>query len=148
MRDYTQKMTGGRGPDDCIKAVGMEADQGGLEGACDRVKQTLRLETDRAYALREAIRACRKGGTVVVMGVYAGFVDKFPIDAVFNKGLTIRAGQQHGHHYIPQLLRYVEEGRLDMTFPITHRFSRDEAKTAFELSCKREEGLVRTVFLH
>jgi threonine dehydrogenase-like Zn-dependent dehydrogenase len=142
------EMTGSRGPDACIEAVGMEADQGGLEGAYDRVKQTLRLETDRPYALREAIRACRKGGTVVVMGVYAGFVDKFPIGAVFNKGLTIRAGQQHGHHYIPQLLRYVEEGRLDMTFPITHRFSLDQAKMAFELSRKREDSLVRAVFFH
>ena len=75
-------------------------------------------------------------------------MDKFPIGAIFNKGLTIRAGQQHGHHYIPQLLRYVEEGRLDMTFPITHRFSLDEAQTAFELSRKREDDLVRAVFFH
>ncbi len=86
-------MTGNRGPDICIEAVGMEANSGGLEGAYDRVKQTLRLETDRPYALREAIRACRKGGILVVMGVYAGMIDKFPIGAVFNKGLTIRAGQ-------------------------------------------------------
>ncbi|MBP6016231.1 MAG: hypothetical protein KA586_05875 [Candidatus Promineofilum sp.] len=87
------EMTGNRGPDICIEAVGMEANSGGLEGAYDRVKQTLRLETDRPYALREAIRACRKGGILVVMGVYAGMIDKFPIGAVFNKGLTIRAGQ-------------------------------------------------------
>lgn len=142
------EMTGGRGPDVCIEAVGMEADSGGLEGAYDRVKQTMRLETDRPYALREAIRACRKGGVVVVMGVYAGFIDKFPIGAVFNKGLTIRASQQHGHRYIPELLDLVQQGRLDVSFPITHRLSLDEGKTAFELSRKREDNCVRAIFLH
>jgi len=142
------EMTGGRGPDICIEAVGMEANSGGLEGAYDRVKQTLRLETDRPYALREAIRACRKGGTVVVMGVYAGMVDKFPMGAVFNKGLTIRAGQQHGHRYVPELLRLAQAGRMDMSFPITHRFSLDQAMTAFEISRTRSDNCVRAIFLH
>lgn len=84
----------------------------------------------------------------MVIGVYAGMVDKFPMGAVFNKGLTIRAGQQHGHRYVPELVRLAQAGRMDMSFPITHRFSLDQAMTAFEISRTRSDNCVRAIFLH
>ena len=93
-------MTGGRGPDACIDAVGMEAHGLGLIGAYDRAKQAMMLETDRPVALREAILSCRNGGTVSVIGVYGGFVDKFPFGAVVNRSLTIKAGQTHVQRYM------------------------------------------------
>ncbi|MDF3070603.1 MAG: Alcohol dehydrogenase GroES domain protein, partial [Polyangiaceae bacterium] len=85
--DQLKEMTGGRGPDACIDAVGMEAHGTGVEYAYDRVKQAVRLHTDRGEALREAILACRKGGTLSILGVY-GVMDKFPIGVIMNKGMT------------------------------------------------------------
>ena len=141
-------MTGGRGPDACIECVGCEADQSGIEGAYDRIKQMTRMESDRPYALREAIRACRKGGIVSIIGVFGGFVDKFPMGIAMNKGLTFRMGQQHGQHYAPQLLKLIEEGRIDPSFAATHHYPLTEAKDAFEISRKREDNVVRVVFQH
>ncbi len=141
-------MTGGRGPDACIEAVGMEADQSGLEGAYDRVKAVMRLETDRPYALREAIRACRKGGIVSVVGVFGGFVDKFPMGIAMNKGLTFRMAQQHGQKYAPELLRLIQEGRIDPSFAATHHYPLSAAHEAFELTRHRDDNVVRVVFQH
>src|SRR5688500_6987829 len=93
-------MTGGMGPDLCIDAVGLEAHKVGLEGFYDRAKQSVRIETDRPHVLREAIQACRKGGTVSLAGVYGGFIDTVPMGAAFNKGLTFRMGQAHVHRYL------------------------------------------------
>ena len=107
-----RSVTGGRGPDVCIEAVGMEAHSTGPQFAYDQVKQQLRLQTDRPTAIREAIYACRKGGSVFVLGVFAGFVDKFPLGAVMNKGLTLRGAQQHGQRYIPMLLERMARGEL------------------------------------
>lgn len=107
-----QDMTGGRGPDAVIDAVGMEATATGLQGAYDTVKQALRMETDRGEALRSALMACRKGGVVSILGVY-GLMDKFPIGMIINKSLTVRTAQQHGHKYVPALLEHVQNGRLD-----------------------------------
>src|SRR5204862_3941356 len=127
--DYTEvdsvvetlkEMTGGRGPDACIDAVGMEAHGTGIDYPYDRVKQALRLESDRGEALRQAILACRKGGTLSILGVY-GLMDKFPIGTIMNKGLTVRTAQQHGQRYMPQLLKYVAEGKLDPSYLATHR---------------------------
>jgi threonine dehydrogenase-like Zn-dependent dehydrogenase len=146
--EVLKEMTGGRGPDACIEAVGMEADQSGLEGAYDRVKATLKLETDRPYAVREAIRACRKGGIVSIVGVFSGFVDKFPLGVAMNKGLTLRMAQQHGQKYAPELLRHIQEGRMDGSFAITHRYPLKKAREAFEISRKREDGVIRAVFHH
>ncbi len=103
-------MSGGRGPDVCIEAVGMEAHSSGAQQLYDQTKQQLRLQTDRSAAVRQAIQACRKGGSVFILGVFAGFVDKFPLGAVMNKGLTLRSAQQHGHRYIPMLLERMERG--------------------------------------
>jgi threonine dehydrogenase-like Zn-dependent dehydrogenase len=95
IHEALKEETGGRGPDACIDAVGMEAHTPGLVGTYDRVKQAMMLETDRAHALRQAIMACRNGGTVSVAGVYGGFIDKFPFGSVMNRSLTIKAGQAH-----------------------------------------------------
>lgn len=138
-------MTGGRGPDSCIDAVGMEAEGTGLQQTYDRIKQTLRLETDRGAALREAIMACRKGGTLSILGVY-GVMDKFPIGVIMNKGLTVRTAQQHGQKYVPRLLEHTARGELNPSFLATHRFSLEEAPRGYEMFSKREDGCVRAVF--
>jgi threonine dehydrogenase-like Zn-dependent dehydrogenase len=126
-----QELTGGRGPDACIDAVGMEAHGMGMDALYDRAKQTARLETDRPTALRQAIYACRKGGTVSIPGVYGGFVDKMPIGSIFNKGLTIRAGQTNVHKYMPALLQRIENGQIDPTFVITHRMALEDGPQGY-----------------
>ncbi|CAG0977832.1 S-(hydroxymethyl)glutathione dehydrogenase / alcohol dehydrogenase [Anaerolineae bacterium] len=128
-----KEMTGGRGPDACIDAVGMESHTGGLEGIYDRVKQMARLEQDRPHVLRRAIQACRKGGTVSIIGVYGGLVDKIPFGAAFNKGLTFRMGQMHGQRYLQPLMDRVERGEIDPSQVITHRMSLDEAPHGYEI---------------
>src|SRR5579884_1100559 len=127
-----KEMTGGRGPDACIDAVGMEAHGTGIGYAYDRAKQALRLETDRGEALREAIMACRKGGTLSILGVY-GVMDKFPVGVIMNKGLTVRSAQQHGQKYVPRLLEHVSRGELDPSFLATHRFSLEEAPHGYDI---------------
>ncbi len=139
-------MTGGRGPDACIEAVGMEAHGTGVGYAYDRVKQALRLETDRATPLREALMACRKGGTVAVLGVY-GVIDKFPMGVMMNKGLTVRTAQQHGQKYVPRLLGYAQNGQMDMSFLETHRFPLEESPRGYDLFKNKQDGCVRAVFI-
>jgi threonine dehydrogenase-like Zn-dependent dehydrogenase len=151
--DYTEgsvletlkQMTGGRGPDACIEAVGMEAHGTGPQYAYDKVKQALRLETDRGEALREAIIACRKGGTLSILGVY-GVMDKFPIGVIMNKGLTVRAAQQHGQAYVDRLLEHVAKGQLDPSFLVTHRMSLEESPRGYEMFKQKEDGCIRVVF--
>jgi threonine dehydrogenase-like Zn-dependent dehydrogenase len=140
-----EELTAGRGPDACIDAVGTEAHGGQVEYAYDRVKQALMMETDRAIALREAIRACRNGGTVSVIGVYGGFIDKFPMGAVMNRGLTIKAGQCHVHKYMPRLLEQIQRGDLDPSFVITHRMSLENAPAAYELFLSKRDGCEKVV---
>jgi threonine dehydrogenase-like Zn-dependent dehydrogenase len=138
-------MTGGRGPDACIDAVGMEGHGDGIGYAYDRMKQALRLETDRAQALRQSIMACRKGGVVAVLGVY-GITDKFPMGALMNKGLTLRSAQQHGQAYMPRLLEHATRGELDPSFLATHRFSLEDAPRGYEMFKNKQDGCVRAVF--
>ena len=141
-----REMTGGRGPDGCIEAVGMEAHSGQpLAYAYDRTKQALRLQTDRAQPLREAIVACRKGGTVSVMGVY-GVTDKFPTGVLMNKGLTLRTGQQHGQRYVPRLLEHTARGELDPSYLATHVMSLEDGPRGYEMFKKKQDGCVRAVF--
>jgi threonine dehydrogenase-like Zn-dependent dehydrogenase len=137
--------TGDRGPDACIDAVGMEAHGEGLTGMYDKVKQTLRLETDRATALREVIQACRKGGTVSLAGVYAGWVDKMPVGAMFNKGLTIRGGQTHVQKYMPKLLTLIDEGAFDPSFVITHRMPLDAGPEMYKTFRDKQDGCIKVV---
>lgn len=127
-----KEMTGGRGPDACIDAVGMEAHGTSMDALYDRAKQAVRLETDRAHALRQAIQACRKGGTISVPGVYGGFINKFPIGAAFAKGLTFRMGQTHMLRYMQPLLERIENGDIDPSFIITHRMSLDDAPEGYK----------------
>ncbi len=142
-----KEMTGGRGPDACIDAVGMEAHTPGVLFAYDRVKQAARLETDRPIALREAILACRNGGTVSVIGVYGGFIDKFPMGAVMNRSLTIRTGQCHVHRYMRPLLDRIRSGEIDPSFVITHRLRLEDAARGYELFADKEEGCEKVVLV-
>ncbi|ELY3984895.1 glutathione-dependent formaldehyde dehydrogenase [Cronobacter muytjensii] len=151
--DYTKvdiyeallEITGGRGPDSCIDAVGMEAHGEGLEYAYDRTKQALKMHTDIGAALRQAIRACRKGGTLAILGVY-GMMDKFPLGVAMNKGLTIRTAQQHGQTYMKRLLDHASRGELRTDFLATHRFSLEDAPRGYEMFKNKEDGCVRAVF--
>jgi threonine dehydrogenase-like Zn-dependent dehydrogenase len=138
--------TGGRGPDACIEAVGMEAHSYGPGYAYDRVRQAAKLRTDRPTALRQAILACRKGGTVVVMGVFLGPIDAFPMGAVMNKGLTIRTGQQHGQRYIPMLLDRVAKGEIDPSYLATQWLSLDRGPEAYALFKNDKDDCLRAVF--
>jgi threonine dehydrogenase-like Zn-dependent dehydrogenase len=137
--------TGGRGPDACIDAVGMEAHGHGLQYAYDRVKQSLRLETDRPGALREAIQACRKGGHVSVPGVYGGVIDKINFGAAFAKGVTMKMGQTHVHRYLKPLLDRIEKEEIDPSFVISHRMSLDDAPEAYAMFRNHEDGCTKVV---
>ena len=136
--------TGGRGPDACIDAVGMEAHDG-ISGIYDRVKQAARLETDRPIALRQAIQACGKGGVVSIPGVYVGVVDKLPIGAAFAKGLTFKMGQTHVHRAMKPLLDRIQRGEIDPSFVVTHRLSLEEAPEAYSKFARKEDGCVKVV---
>ncbi len=143
--DRLRTMTGGRGPDACIDAVGLEAHGPAAIYAYDRAKQALMLETDRPIALREAIIACRPGGTVSVIGVYGGLVDKFPLGALMNKSLTIRTGQTHMHRYMRPLLERIERGEIDPSFVITHRMKLEDAPKGFETFVHKRENCEKVV---
>jgi threonine dehydrogenase-like Zn-dependent dehydrogenase len=138
-------MTGGRGPDACIDAVGMEAHSPGPSYAYDRAKQMLMLESDRPIALREAILCCRNGGTVSVPGVYGGFLDKVPFGAVMNRSLQIRTGQTHVQRYMKPLLERIEKGEIDPGFVVTHRMSLDEAPDGYEIFRKKQDDCIKVV---
>ena len=145
VQETLREMTGGRGPDRVIEAVGMEGHGTGVQYAYDRVKQALRLETDRADALRQAILAVRKGGTVSVLGVY-GVTDKFPMGVIMNKGLTLRSAQQHGQAYVPRLLEHAAAGELDPAYLATHRFSLEDSVKGYAMFKDKQDGCVRAVF--
>jgi len=137
--------TAGRGPDACIDAVGLEAHGHGVLAIYDRVKHAVRLETDRPTALRQAIQACRKGGTVSIPGVYGGLVDKFPLGAAFSKGLRIRMGQTHVQRYMPALLETILAGEIDPAEIVTHRLPLDEAPNGYATFAEKEDGCVKVV---
>jgi len=144
--DALDELTGGRGPDACIDAVGLEGHSGSsVLYAYDRAKQTTMLETDRPLALREAIRACRNGGVVSVIGVYGGFIDKFPMGAIVNRGLTLRAGQCHVHRYMRPLLERIEKGEIDPSFVITHRMKLEEAPAGYDMFLHKRDHCEKVV---
>ena len=140
-----QELTAGRGPDACIDAVGMEAHTESPLYGYDRAKQMLRLETDRPFALREAILACRNGGIVSVIGVYGGFVDKFPMGAVMNRSLTIKSGQAHVQRYMRPLLERIERGEIDPSFVITHRLPLQEAAQGYRMFRDKQDDCLKVV---
>lgn len=144
--DALMEMTGGRGPDACIDAVGLEAHGGhGIVYAYDRVKQALMQETDRPIALREAIMACRNGGTVSVIGVYGGLIDKFPMGSFMNRSLTMRTGQCHVQRYWKKLLERIERGDIDPSFVITHRMRLEDAPQGFDIFTNKEDDCIKIV---
>ncbi|CAN5780588.1 zinc-dependent alcohol dehydrogenase [soil metagenome] len=142
VQDVLREATGGRGPDAVIDAVGMEGHGTGIQEAYDRTKQLLRMETDRASSLREAILACRKGGVVSVLGIY-GLTDKFPMGLLTNKGLTLRTAQQHGQRYVPQFFDYVQQGDLDPSVLITHDLSLEDGPRAYDMFKNKTDGCIR-----
>jgi threonine dehydrogenase-like Zn-dependent dehydrogenase len=143
--DVLMELTGGRGPDACIDAVGLESHAHGPMYAIDRVKQSARIETDRPLALRQAIRCCRNGGTVSVIGVYGGFVDTFPLGAIVNRSLTIRAGQCHVQRYMRPLLDRIIRGEIDPSLVVTHRLPLSEAARGFEMFAKKIDECEKVV---
>jgi threonine dehydrogenase-like Zn-dependent dehydrogenase len=143
VHDALKEMTGGRGPDSCIDAVGMEAH--GFEFAYDRAKQALMLETDRPIVLRQAIMACRNGGTVSVAGVYGGFVDKFPMGSFLNRSLTMKGGQTHVQRYLRPLLERIQKGEIDPSFVISHRMRLDEAPRGYEIFLNKQDDCTKIV---
>ncbi len=138
-------MTGGRGPDSCIDDVGMEAHAPAPIFAYDRIKQAMMLETDRPHALREAIMCCKNGGTVSVIGVYAGFDDKFPMGSVMQRSLTIKTGQAHVQRYMRPLLEMIENGDIDPSFVVTHRMPLEEAPYAYDIFKNKRDSCIKVV---
>jgi threonine dehydrogenase-like Zn-dependent dehydrogenase len=152
--DYTQvddvseelrAMTGGQGPDACIDSVGIEAHGTTLDAWYDRAKFSMSLATDRPHALRQAINACRKGGTVSIPGVYGGFLDKFPMGAAFAKGLTLKMGQTHMHRYLKVLLERIERQEIDPSFVITHRVSLNDAPKMYRTFRDKQDECIKVV---
>ncbi|MCU0626490.1 MAG: glutathione-dependent formaldehyde dehydrogenase [Gemmatimonadaceae bacterium] len=140
-----KELTGGRGPDKVIEAVGLEAHGHGPLFLADKIKQSIKIHPDRAVALREAIYSVANGGTVSVIGVYAGLVDKFPMNAVVNRGLTIRAGQCHAHRYMRPLLDRIQAGDIDPRFVITHRMPLADAAKGYEIFCNKQDNCEKVV---
>lgn len=139
-------LTGGRGPDHCIDAVGMEARSGTtVVDAYDRAKQAARLETERPHALREAAMSCRNGGTISIVGVYGGMMDKFPIGAVMNRSLTIKTGQCHVQRYMRPLLDRIANGDIDPTFLISHKLRLEEAPRGYEIFKHKQDNCTKVI---
>ncbi|MGC5014178.1 zinc-binding dehydrogenase [Streptosporangium sp. DT93] len=146
VRSELLTLTGGRGPDKCIDAVGLEATHGSTHlAAYDRVKQAVRSETGRPHALRQAIMSCRSGGIVSVIGLYGGLVDKFPAGAWMNRSLTLRAGQCHVQRYMKPLLGRIERGEIDPTRIVTHTLPLEQAAQGFDIFKNKRDGCEKVV---
>lgn len=143
--DTLMDLTGGVGPDACIDAVGSEAHMPGPLYAYDRFKQALMLETDRPFALRQAIMSCRNGGTISVIGVYGGFIDKFPMGSFMNRSLTMKTGQCHVQRYMKPLLERIERGDIDPSFVITHRMKLEEAPEGYSMFVNKDDECIKVV---
>jgi threonine dehydrogenase-like Zn-dependent dehydrogenase len=140
-----RELTGGRGPDACIDAVGLEGHAHGFFGTYDRLKQSLMMATDRPSSLREAIMCCRNGGTVSVPGVYGGFLDKVPFGAIVNRALTIKSGQTHVQRYLQPLLKLIEEGQIDPSFVVSHRMRLDDAPAGYAMFRDKQHECIKVV---
>jgi threonine dehydrogenase-like Zn-dependent dehydrogenase len=140
-----KELTGGRGPDSCIDAVGMEAEGHGVIALYDKMKSMAMQQTDRPTAIRQAIMAVRNGGTISMPGVYGGFVDKFPLGSIMNRSLTIRTGQTHVHRYTKPLLQRIEKGEIDPSFIITHEMKLSEAAKGYDMFVKKKDECIKVV---
>jgi threonine dehydrogenase-like Zn-dependent dehydrogenase len=143
--DALHDLTGNHGPDSCMDVVGMEASGHGVLFAIDRAKQMTRMQLDRPIVLRQAIMACKKGGTVSVPGVYAGFVDKIPMGAFMNKALTMKTGQTHMMRYMQPLLDRVQTGDIDPSFVISHTLPLEKAPDAYRMFRDKRDDCTKVV---
>jgi threonine dehydrogenase-like Zn-dependent dehydrogenase len=144
--EQLKELTGGRGPDAVIDAVGLEATHGhAVLHAAERIKQATRSESERGHALRDAILACRPGGIVSVIGVYGGLLDKFPAGAFMNKGLQLRTGQAHVQKYLRPLYERIRDGEIDPSFVVTHRMELGMAPEGFETFKHKQDECVKVV---
>lgn len=143
--DELKFRTGGHGPDACIDAVGLEAHGHTLPASLDRVKAAVGLATDRPNALRQALQACRKCGTVSIPGVYGGFLDKMPFGSAFAKGLTLKMGQTHTQKYMQPLLEKVLNEEVDPSFVITHRVKLDDGPDAYKSFNNDKDECIKVV---
>ena len=143
--DALIEMTGGIGPDACIDAVGLEAHDFFVDNVWDHIKVSTFLGTDGAHSIRSAINACRKGGRVSMPAVYGGFVDKFPLGAFMEKGLTLKTGQTHVQHYMPALLQAILDGKIDTTFLISHRMALEDAPKGYEMFHDHQNEVTKVV---
>ena len=139
------EMTGGIGPDAVIDAVGLEAHGFFVDNVLDQIKVSTFLGTDRAHSIRQAIHACRKGGRVSMPAVYGGFIDKFPLGAFMEKGLTLKTGQTHVQHYLPGLLAAVLDDKIDTTFLISHRLPLEQAAEGYRLFHDHQNEVTKVV---
>jgi threonine dehydrogenase-like Zn-dependent dehydrogenase len=147
VRSELLEYTAGRGPDKCIDAVGLEATHGATHiNTYDRVKQAVRSETERPHALRQAITCCKSGGIVSVIGVYGGFLDKFPAGSWMNRSITLKTGQCHVHRYLAPLYDHIIRGRIDPVRIITHRLPLTDAPKAYEIFKNKEDNCEKVVF--
>ena len=140
-----KELTADRGPDACIDCVGMEAHGHGLQYAHDRAKQMAKIQMDRPLAVREAIMACRSGGIIAILGVYAGLVDKFPLGALMNRGITIRTGQCHVQRYMKPLLERIERGEIDPTFVISHHMNIDQFPEGYDMFMHKRDDVMKII---
>ncbi len=143
--DALIELTGGIGPDACIDAVGLEAHGLFVDNVVDQVKASTFLGTDRTHAIRQAILACRKGGRVSMPAVYGGFVDKFPLGALMEKGLTLKTGQTHVQHYLPGLLTAIMDGKIDTTFLISHIMALEDAAEGYRMFHDEQNDVTKIV---
>ncbi|OAQ51946.1 glutathione-dependent formaldehyde dehydrogenase [Natrinema mahii] len=143
--DRLMAMTGGRGPDRCIDAVGTEAHGTGLMGLTDKAKQQVNLEADRPHVLRQAIKCCRKGGTLSIPGVYVGHADNVPVGPLMNKALAVNTGQTHVQRYLDPLLEKIEDGEIDPSFVVTHREPLEKGPEMYETFRDKEDGCIKVV---
>ncbi len=143
--EQLRELTAGRGPDHCIDAVGLEAHGASPGEIYDTVKTTLRMASDRPNVIRQAIMACRKGGTVSLPGVYGGLLDKIPFGAAHAKSLTFKMGQTHVHRYLQPLMDHIEKGDIDPTFIITHRFKLSEAPKGYQIFDFKKDDCIKVV---
>jgi len=145
VHEALMELTGGRGPDACIDCVGLEAHGYGAEYIHDKTLQTLKLQMDRPIAVRDAIMACRNGGIVSILGVYAGFVDRFPLGQLMNRGLTIKSGQCHVHRYMKPLLKHIENGDIDPTFVVSHHMNLDDTPKGYDMFMTKQDEVMKIV---
>ena len=144
--DRLKELTGGKGPEKCIDSVGMEAHATrSLDSMYDRVKQSVMLENDRPHVLREMIYVCRPAGTLSIPGVYSGLVDKIPLGALMNKGLTVRTGQTHVNRWTDDLLKRIQDGQIDPSFVITHTVALEDGPGMYETFRDKKDGCIKVV---